>query len=66
MVEYLKTWLQLKNDRRGVTMLEYAILGAMVAAILVLAVPKLTGAISGAFTGFSSDVTGASTAVNAS
>jgi Flp pilus assembly pilin Flp len=36
MYEYLKTWIELKTDRRAVTALEYALIaGVIVATILV-------------------------------
>jgi Flp pilus assembly pilin Flp len=36
MLEYLKTWIELKTDRRAVTALEYALIaGVIVATILV-------------------------------
>lgn len=36
MFEYLKTWIELKSDRRAVTALEYALIaGVIVATILV-------------------------------
>jgi Flp pilus assembly pilin Flp len=36
MIEYMKTWLELKTDRRAVTALEYALIaGVIVATILV-------------------------------
>ena len=36
MIEYVKTWLELKTDRRAVTALEYALIaGVIVATILV-------------------------------
>jgi Flp pilus assembly pilin Flp len=57
MFEYLKTWLELKTDRRAVTMLEYAIMGSLIAAVLVLAVPTLTGAVSKEFGTIASDIT---------
>ena len=57
MFGHLKTWLELKTDRRGVTMLEYAIMGSIIAAALVIAVPLLTGAVSTAFGGIESNVT---------
>ena len=34
------------DDCRAVTMLEYAIMGSIIAAALVLAVPQLTSAVS--------------------
>jgi Flp pilus assembly pilin Flp len=57
MLDYLKTWTELKTDRRGVTMLEYAIMGSLIAAVLILAVPALTGAVSTEFGSIASDVT---------
>ena len=35
MFEYLKTWLELKTDRRAVTMLEYGLIAALIAAVCV-------------------------------
>jgi pilus assembly protein Flp/PilA len=36
MFEYIKTWVELKTDRRAVTALEYALIaGVIVATILV-------------------------------
>ncbi|HEY7576444.1 MAG TPA: Flp family type IVb pilin [Acetobacteraceae bacterium] len=36
MIEYMKTWLELKTDRRAVTALEYALIaGVIVATVLV-------------------------------
>lgn len=36
MIEYVKTWLELKTDRRAVTALEYGLIaGAIVATVLV-------------------------------
>jgi Flp pilus assembly pilin Flp len=63
MVEYLKTWLELKTDRRAVTMLEYAIMGSLIAAVLVATVPTLKTAISDSFTAISTDITNAPTTI---
>jgi Flp pilus assembly pilin Flp len=57
MYEYLKTWLELKTDRRAVTMLEYAIMGSIIAAALVIAVPILTGAVNTEFGNISTSIT---------
>ena len=59
MFKDLRTLLELKTDRRGVTMLEYAIMGSIIAAALVLAVPLLTNAVSTQFTTTATSVTGA-------
>jgi pilus assembly protein Flp/PilA len=50
MAEYLKTWLELKADRRGVTMLEYGLIAALIAAVCVGAVSTLGNTISTTFT----------------
>lgn len=47
MFEYLKTWIELKTDRRAVTMLEYAIMGALVAVVVVGGATALGTSISG-------------------
>ncbi len=58
MLEYLKAWAELKTDRRAVTMLEYAIMGSLIAAVLVVAVPILTGAVKTEFTTIAGNITG--------
>jgi pilus assembly protein Flp/PilA len=57
MIENLKLWAQLKNDRRGVTAMEYGVIAALVVVVLVGAMtllgPQLTatfGAITTALT----------------
>jgi len=50
MVEYLKTWLDLKTDRRGVTMLEYGLIAALIAAVCVGAITTFGTDLSGTFT----------------
>ena len=57
MLDSLKTWMELKTDRRAVTMLEYAIMGSLIAAVLVLAVPTLTTAVSTEFSTIAGYVT---------
>ncbi|MGA3402010.1 MAG: Flp family type IVb pilin [Acetobacteraceae bacterium] len=49
MVEHLKAWLALKTDRRGVTMLEYGLIAALIAAVCVGAVTTLGTDISNTF-----------------
>ena len=38
MSGYMMTWLQLKNDRRAVTALEYGLIAALIAGVIVTAV----------------------------
>ncbi len=49
MIEYLKTWLELKTDRRAVTALEYGLIAALMAAIIVGVFGTLGGAFTTAF-----------------
>ena len=56
MVEYLKAWSGLKSDRRGVTMLEYGLIGALIAAVCVGAVTTLGTDLLGSFNSVSSSI----------
>jgi pilus assembly protein Flp/PilA len=56
MVEYLTTWLQVKSDRRGVTMLEYGLIAALIAAVCVGAVTTLGTNIQTTFTGVTGSI----------
>ncbi len=49
MLSYLKTWLELKTDRRAVTALEYGLIAALIALGISGAVTALAGGLSGAF-----------------
>jgi pilus assembly protein Flp/PilA len=49
MIEFLKIWLELKTDRRAVTMLEYGLVAALIAAVCVGAVTSLGGNINTMF-----------------
>jgi Flp pilus assembly pilin Flp len=51
----------LKTDRRGVTMLEYAIMGSIIAGALVVAVPFLTKAVGTSFGDVANSLTTANT-----
>lgn len=57
MLQYLKTWMELKTDRRAVTMLEYAIMGSIIAAALIVAVPLLTSAVNTEFGTIATNIT---------
>lgn len=37
MLSYLKTWLELKTDRRAVTALEYGLIAAVMGALIIAA-----------------------------
>ncbi|WP_428390439.1 Flp family type IVb pilin [Lichenicoccus sp.] len=50
MIEYVKTWLELKVDRRAVTALEYGLIAALIAVVIIGAVTTLGTKLSGLFT----------------
>ena len=41
MIEYAKTWLDLKLDRRAVTALEYGLIAGLIAVVIVTSVKAL-------------------------
>lgn len=62
LFEYLKTWMKLEGDRRGVTMLEYGLIAALIAVVCITAVTSLGGDLSTMFTTVASHVSSATSA----
>ncbi|NVN10222.1 Flp family type IVb pilin [Nguyenibacter vanlangensis] len=56
-MQYLQTLLSLKRDRRGVTMLEYGLIAALVAVVAIGALTTLGTNLSGVFSAISNKVT---------
>ncbi len=56
MVDYLTAWMALNADRRGVTMLEYGLIAALIAAVCVGAVTTLGTTLENTFTGVSGSI----------
>jgi pilus assembly protein Flp/PilA len=50
MLEYARTWLALRFDKRGVTAMEYGLIAALMAVVIIAAVGTLGGGIQHAFT----------------
>ena len=50
MIEYMKAWLELKVDRRAVTALEYGLIAALVAVVIIGAVSALGTNLTTTFT----------------
>jgi pilus assembly protein Flp/PilA len=50
MIEYVKTWLELKTDRRAVTALEYALIAGVIVATILVGFQTLAGDLSNKFT----------------
>ncbi len=59
MIEYLKTYLSLKHDKRAVTALEYALIAGLVAVVIIGAVTTLGSNINAVFTKISTDMSAA-------
>lgn len=56
MLSYLKTWLELKTDRRAVTALEYGLIAAAVAVVIVGSVATLGQNLKTTFTSIAASV----------
>lgn len=56
MIEYLKAYWSLTQDRRAVTALEYALIAGLVAVVIVGAVTTLGSNVSSIFSKVGSDV----------
>ena len=50
MYDFLKIWLSLKVDRRAVTALEYGLIAALIAGVIITAVTTLGSNLSTTFT----------------
>ena len=50
MIDFLKIWLELKTDKRAVTALEYGLIAAVVAAVMVVGATTLGTNLSSKFT----------------
>jgi Flp pilus assembly pilin Flp len=49
MIEYMKTWIELKTDRRAVTALEYALIAGVIVATILAGFQVLAGDLSTKF-----------------
>ena len=50
MIEFIKTWLELKVDRRAVTALEYGLIAALIAVVIIGAVSAVGTKLTATFT----------------
>ncbi len=57
MYAHLKFWLALKSDRRAVTALEYGLIAALIAGVIITAVATLGTNISTVFTNLGTEMT---------
>jgi pilus assembly protein Flp/PilA len=56
MNTYLRNWLHLKTDRRGVTALEYGLIAALIAGVIIVAVATLGTNIKSTFTSLGTEI----------
>ena len=56
MYEFLKTWIEIKTDRRAVTALEYGLIAGLVAVVIIGAVTTLGTSLSTKFSSIATDV----------
>jgi len=49
MIEYMKTWLELKLDRRAVTALEYGLIAGVIVATITVGFSLLANSLSKSF-----------------
>ena len=57
VIEYLKTWAELKTDRRAVTALEYALIAGVIVATILAGFSTLAGDIADKFNTIGAKVT---------
>jgi Flp pilus assembly pilin Flp len=51
MIEYVKTWMELKLDRRAVTALEYGLIAGVIVATIAVGFSLLATSLSNKFSG---------------
>ena len=51
MIEYAKTWLEMKLDRRAVTALEYGLIAGVIVATIAVGFSLLANSLSTKFSG---------------
>ena len=57
MIEYMKSWLELKVDRRAVTALEYGLIAALIAVAIAATVTTVGTKLNTAFSTISTKLT---------
>lgn len=49
LIQYMRAWLRLHGDNRGVTAMEYALIGSLIAVAIIGALTTLGGSIKNTF-----------------
>lgn len=60
MLEYMRTWLALRLDKRGVTAMEYGLIAALIAVVIIGAVTTIGTNLSTVFNAIATKLTVAS------
>jgi pilus assembly protein Flp/PilA len=63
MYAFLQNWLRLKTDRSGVTALEYGLIAALIAGVIIAAVATLGTNIRTTFTDLGNRIGSANTGI---
>ncbi len=58
MSDFLKVWLALRSDARGVTALEYGLIAALIAAVIIGAVTTLGNDLATTFNNIANSFNG--------
>ena len=56
MINYVTGLVKLKTDRRAVTALEYGLIAALIAVVIIVAVSTLGTNLSGIFTNIATEI----------
>jgi pilus assembly protein Flp/PilA len=57
MFEYARTWFALRFDKRGVTAMEYGLIAALIAVVIITAVTNIGTALETKFTAIATALT---------
>lgn len=57
MYEYIKTWLELKTDKRAVTALEYGLIAGVLVVVVAVGFNTLGSGINNRFTNIAAKLT---------
>ena len=56
MFDYARTWLALRADKRGVTAMEYGLIAALIAVVIIVSVTAVGTSLQAVFTSISSSL----------
>jgi pilus assembly protein Flp/PilA len=59
MLDYARTWLALRSDKRGVTAMEYGLIAALVAVVIIVAVTSVGNKLTTVFDSIATALTAA-------